>query len=58
MHQACYGISRVPKGRWYCRPCRTTSKNIVRNVNVILKSNLVVSTNAKFLLLVYFWPYV
>ncbi|XP_042989287.1 uncharacterized protein LOC122316660 isoform X3 [Carya illinoinensis] len=29
VHQACYGISKVPKGRWYCRPCRTSSKDIV-----------------------------
>lgn len=29
VHQACYGISRVPKGEWYCRPCRTSSKDVV-----------------------------
>lgn len=29
VHQACYGISRVPKTHWYCRPCKTSSKNIV-----------------------------
>ncbi|XP_075643736.1 uncharacterized protein LOC142614956 isoform X3 [Castanea sativa] len=29
VHQACYGVSKVPKGRWYCRPCRTSSKDIV-----------------------------
>ncbi|KAG8656831.1 hypothetical protein MANES_03G012400v8 [Manihot esculenta] len=29
VHQACYGVSRVPKGHWYCRPCRTSSENIV-----------------------------
>ncbi|KAK6927584.1 hypothetical protein RJ641_006175, partial [Dillenia turbinata] len=29
VHQACYGISRVPKGSWYCRPCRTNSKDMV-----------------------------
>ncbi|XP_058002089.1 uncharacterized protein LOC110654006 isoform X2 [Hevea brasiliensis] len=29
VHQACYGVSKVPKGHWYCRPCRTSSKNIV-----------------------------
>ncbi|KAA8525531.1 hypothetical protein F0562_007386 [Nyssa sinensis] len=28
VHQACYGVSKVPKA-WYCRPCRTSSKNIV-----------------------------
>ncbi|KAF9614542.1 hypothetical protein IFM89_019205 [Coptis chinensis] len=30
VHQACYGVSRVPKGRWCCRPCRSNSKDIVR----------------------------
>lgn len=30
VHQACYGVSRVPKGLWYCRPCHTNSKDIVR----------------------------
>ncbi|KAL3497318.1 hypothetical protein ACH5RR_040050 [Cinchona calisaya] len=29
VHQACYGVSKVPKARWYCRPCKTSSKNTV-----------------------------
>ncbi|XP_058203339.1 uncharacterized protein LOC131317750 isoform X2 [Rhododendron vialii] len=29
VHQACYGVSKVPRGRWCCRPCRTSSKSIV-----------------------------
>ncbi|KAJ8751794.1 hypothetical protein K2173_025981 [Erythroxylum novogranatense] len=29
VHQACYGVSKVPKGYWYCRPCRTTAKDAV-----------------------------
>ncbi|KAK8535219.1 hypothetical protein V6N13_081357 [Hibiscus sabdariffa] len=29
VHQACYGVSKVPKGFWYCRPCRTSSKDVV-----------------------------
>ncbi|KAI4316365.1 hypothetical protein L6164_024351 [Bauhinia variegata] len=28
VHQACYGISTLPKGCWCCRPCRTNSKDI------------------------------
>ncbi|XP_017430072.1 uncharacterized protein LOC108337982 isoform X4 [Vigna angularis] len=29
VHQACYGVSTLPKrSRWCCRPCRTNSKNI------------------------------
>ncbi|XP_006596087.1 uncharacterized protein [Glycine max] len=30
VHQACYGVSSLPKkSSWCCRPCRTNSKNIV-----------------------------
>ncbi|XP_043700806.1 uncharacterized protein LOC122651477 [Telopea speciosissima] len=29
VHQACYGVTKVPKGHWSCRPCRTSSERIV-----------------------------
>ncbi|XP_031478705.1 uncharacterized protein LOC116249658 isoform X3 [Nymphaea colorata] len=29
VHQGCYGVLKLPKGRWLCRPCREGSKNIV-----------------------------
>ncbi|XP_027085453.2 uncharacterized protein [Coffea arabica] len=29
VHQACYGVSKVPKAQWCCRPCKTNCKNIV-----------------------------
>ncbi|XP_071719838.1 uncharacterized protein [Rutidosis leptorrhynchoides] len=29
VHQACYGISKVPKGFWHCRPCRENATNMV-----------------------------
>lgn len=32
VHQACYGVLKVPKGHWCCRPCRTNSKDVVRIV--------------------------
>ncbi|XP_021987626.1 uncharacterized protein LOC110884244 isoform X2 [Helianthus annuus] len=28
VHQACYGISKVPKNDWYCRPCRENATNM------------------------------
>ncbi|KAI3512315.1 hypothetical protein L1887_19630 [Cichorium endivia] len=29
VHQACYGISKVPKSHWCCRPCRENATNMV-----------------------------
>ncbi|GJZ89146.1 post-SET domain-containing protein, partial [Tanacetum coccineum] len=29
VHQACYGISKVPKSYWYCRPCKENATNMV-----------------------------
>ncbi|CAC5371255.1 JADE1 [Mytilus coruscus] len=26
VHQACYGIRRIPRGRWYCKPCSENVK--------------------------------
>lgn len=45
VHQACYGVSKVPKGHWYCRPCRTSSKDIVRNLNIFQYKLLYDSTS-------------
>ncbi|KAI7747226.1 hypothetical protein M8C21_002018 [Ambrosia artemisiifolia] len=28
VHQACYGILKVPKNDWYCRPCRENATNM------------------------------
>ncbi|XP_024982570.1 uncharacterized protein LOC112518972 isoform X5 [Cynara cardunculus var. scolymus] len=29
VHQACYGISKVPRSYWYCRPCKENVTNMV-----------------------------
>ncbi|KAG8057737.1 hypothetical protein GUJ93_ZPchr0002g24613 [Zizania palustris] len=29
VHQACYGVLKVPRGQWFCRPCKTNTQDAV-----------------------------
>ncbi|KAF0905733.1 hypothetical protein E2562_008807 [Oryza meyeriana var. granulata] len=29
VHQACYGVLKVPRGQWFCRPCKINTQDTV-----------------------------
>uniref|UniRef100_A0A0E0M4E6 Histone-lysine N-methyltransferase n=1 Tax=Oryza punctata TaxID=4537 RepID=A0A0E0M4E6_ORYPU len=29
VHQACYGVLKVPRGQWFCRPCKINAQDTV-----------------------------